>query len=326
MLQNKKGLAIACVLFFIFSILPISSSASAPCSVNGYVYSGTEKIVAENIVLSFPSQEITAEIFLGGFYIVDFNGNTGETGNFYVTYGGKIYTAEETMTVESGVISYEIDLHITTIENQAPNKPTNPKPENNSENISLNPKISVKVSDPDGDDLKVKFYNASNDQVLGIVTDVENNSVVEIIWPNLAYNHSYSWYATANDSELVTHSDTFTFKTREEDLTPPSISFEQPTEGKLYISDIGIPLGFLKYPTIVGRITIKIDATDDESGIEKVDLKITGLLNTKSETLTSDPYEYNWNTFGFGKYNLTAVAYDMDGNSASTSIVVRKFF
>jgi len=326
MFINKKGFTIACVLIFVLSIIPINSSASAPCSVSGYVYSDGEQITPENIVLSFPSQNVTADLFPGGFYIVDFNGNPGETGIFYVTYNGETYTADETMTVESDTIAYDINLHITTPPDHPPNKPTNPIPENNSENTSLNPEIGVLVSDPDGGSLTVSFYNASNDELLDTVSGVANNSIAKITWNDLAYNQSYSWYVNASDSTLETRSDNFNFQTREEDLIPPSISFEQPKPEILYLFNFGIPLGFLKYSTILGTFTIKINATDDGSGIDKVDLTIKGFLSEKSSTLSDDPYEYNWNSFGFGKYNLTAVAYDMDGNNASTSIIVKKFF
>jgi len=314
------------VLMFIFSIFSCYATANSPRSVSGYVYSNGEQIITQKIVLSFPSQEITANLFPSGFYIVDFNADPGDIGIFYVTYNGGIYTANETIIIESGIVAYEVNLNITTPPNHPPNKPINPIPENNTINVSLNPEISVLVSDPDADYLKVKFYNASNDQVLGIINDIANNSVVKINWPNLAYNQSYSWYATANDSKLFTRSETFNFKTRNKDITSPVVSFEQPKQGALYISNFGIPMGFLKYPTALGRITIKINATDEGSGIDKVDLEIKGRFKTKTETLTEEPYEYNWNSFGFGKFNLTAVAYDNDGNSASASMDVRKFF
>ena len=78
-------------------------------------------------------------------------------------------------------------------------------------------------------------------------------------------------------------------------------------------------------PFILGKINIVVKATDNESGISRVELSIKGKYSEKTENIPDYPYTYEWSSFGFGKYNITATAYDMSGNSANTSIIVRKF-
>jgi hypothetical protein len=94
-----------------------------------------------------------------------------------------------------------------------PLKPTDPKPANNSENVSINPLLSVIVTDPDNDTMNVTFYNASDDSIIGTAANISNGTRANVTWPNLAYNTTYSWYAVANDSVYETRSDIWNFTT-----------------------------------------------------------------------------------------------------------------
>ncbi|MCK5261794.1 MAG: hypothetical protein KAJ44_06410, partial [Thermoplasmatales archaeon] len=69
--------------------------------------------------------------------------------------------------------------------NGSPFEPTDPLPENNSENIGINPTISVLVTDPDDDTMNVSFYNASDDSLIGTDINVPNESRAEVQWSNL---------------------------------------------------------------------------------------------------------------------------------------------
>ena len=327
--MNIRNKCLVILVFLVLSLtfVPISSFATNPYTVRGYVYVNGIIQEPEGVQLIFPEQTIDATLYSDGYYLIDFYEYIGTSGTFDVTVSGEIYATEETITVIQGIFAYKINLSVTIEEpvNNPPNKPINPNPKNNSENTSINPELGVLVSDPDGDSLTVRFYNASNDELIDTKTGVTNNTVAKITWNDLAYNTIYSWYAIANDSALETKSDEFTFKTREKDTVSPSISFEKPELDTLYILDFGLPLRLLRYPFIIGRLTIKIDAEDGESGVDYVDLTIKGRFSEKTETLAEEPYEYLWNSLSFGKYNLTAVAYDTDGNSASAMILVRKF-
>ena len=211
--------------------------------------------------------------------------------------------------------------------NHPPDKPVDPVPENNSENIRLNPQLSVYVTDPDDDSLSVSFYNAENNELIDKIDNVENATRATVTWPGLSFNTNYSWYVVVNDSEFETYSDIFSFKTIEEDNTPPSVFFETPEKGSLYILGNKITLpGLIKTTFILGNLTIAVNATDNQSGINRVELTIKSKwCHEITENLTESPYTYKWNRLGFGLYNLTATVYDLAGNSANTSIVVRKF-
>ncbi len=212
----------------------------------------------------------------------------------------------------------------TIIPNHPPNKPINPTPENNSADIGLGSQLSVYVTDPDNDMLTVSFYNASNDQLIGSV-DIQSGNDAMVQWNNLGFNNIYYWYAVANDSQYETKSDVFNFKTIEEDNNPPNVFFEKPEEGSLYVFGNKIFSGILTIPFILGETNIVVNATDNESDISKVELSIKGKWFGKTDELTENPYTYEWTGFAFGNYNVTATAYDVAGNSANTSIIVRKY-
>ncbi|RKX96114.1 MAG: hypothetical protein DRP55_09995 [Spirochaetes bacterium] len=213
----------------------------------------------------------------------------------------------------------------TTPSNNPPDKPINPNPENNSENVSTNPEISIYVTDPDNDTLTVHFFNASNDQPIRTVNNVENATNAKIIWSSLEHNTTYYWYVVVNDSEFETRSDIFNFKTVKEDKTPPEIYIKKPENGSLYIFGTKIFSGLLNHPFIIGSITIDINAKDDESSVSKVKLTIKNNWCKITENLTEHPYTYEWKSFGVGKYTITATAYDTNNNYASTIMTAYKF-
>ena len=213
--------------------------------------------------------------------------------------------------------------------NNPPNKPTSPIPANNSKDIIFSPLLDVYVTDPDGDTMSVSFYNASDDSIIATDPAVNNATRAEVVWWNLEFNTTYYWYAVSYDGEFYTKSDIFNFKTIEK-LTPgdnnsPTVSFEKPAKNGLYIFNNTIFTSIPKIPFIIGQIGIIVNATDNESGIARVELSIKGMISETTENLTEYPYTYEWSRLSLGKYNITATAYDMSGNSANTSIIVRKF-
>ena len=215
----------------------------------------------------------------------------------------------------------------TTKANNAPDKPITPEPENNSIDVVLNPILSIYVQDSDGESMTVTFKDASDDSIIGTAVNVDSASRAAVTWPGLSFNTTYNWYAVANDSEFETRSDVFCFKTikEEDDDTAPVVFFETPQEGGLYVFGNNIFSGILKTPLIIGSLKIVVNATDKQSGISHVTLSIKGKWKNITQNLTTSPYTYEWSSFGFKTYNITATAYDNAGNSASTSIIVRKF-
>ena len=107
--------------------------------------------------------------------------------------------------------------HFTTLKNpignNPPNQPSDPSPAHNEIGLSINPVLSVIVSDPDGDSLNVSFFNASDDSLIGIDNDVVSGGVASVTWSDLDLNMTYSWYVIVNDSKDENLSDTWFFKT-----------------------------------------------------------------------------------------------------------------
>ncbi|MCK5261245.1 MAG: DUF2341 domain-containing protein, partial [Thermoplasmatales archaeon] len=118
---------------------------------------------------------------------------------------------------DSDSFYYVGNEEMQVLENHPPNKPINPQPENNSEDVTINPTLSVLVTDPDNDTMNVSFYDASDDSLIGFDNDVSNGSRAEVPWSGLQYNTTYSWYAIANDSIIENRSDNWTFTT----ILPP---------------------------------------------------------------------------------------------------------
>ncbi|KYK31335.1 MAG: hypothetical protein AYK22_07975 [Thermoplasmatales archaeon SG8-52-3] len=105
-------------------------------------------------------------------------------------------------------------------QNDPPNIPINIKPYNGEINVITNPILKVNVSDPDGDNLNVSFYDINNN-LIGIDTNVSSGYNASIIWSGLSYSKTYYWYAVANDSKLATKSANWNFKTKGAPAPPP---------------------------------------------------------------------------------------------------------
>jgi hypothetical protein len=172
--------------------------------------------------------------------------------------------------------------------NNDPDKPVNPSPENDAEDVSPNPTLSVDVSDPDGDALDVYFYDGS-DNLIGVDEDVPSEMTAYFSWLDLENDTTYSWYAVANDGkEGITESDVFSFTTG--GGIEPEILLLKPLEGMLYLNNQEI----CPFPTtlIVGAIDINITVT---LPVETIKLYIEG-----EEVASFDynplqvTYDYRW--------------------------------
>ena len=104
--------------------------------------------------------------------------------------------------------------------NLAPNAPTNPSPAHLAIGVSLNPTLSVSVSDPNGDTMDVRFYNAAGPTLIGTHNNVASGATASVSWNGRTSDTTYSWYAVADDGALTTQSSTWSFTTL--DTTPPA--------------------------------------------------------------------------------------------------------
>jgi hypothetical protein len=86
--------------------------------------------------------------------------------------------------------------------------------------------LQIQVVDPNNDDMEVSFYNADTNQLLDIQHQIKSGSMVSYEWTNLAYGYTYSWYATAEDHEGKTCSNTWKFTTNYQPNDPLLVSPE----------------------------------------------------------------------------------------------------
>lgn len=108
------------------------------------------------------------------------------------------------------------------------------------------------------------------------------------------------------------------------DEESPHVKIIKPEKG-LYFFDKKILPRFFRPATILGNLTIEVNATDENSGIARVDFYFNGKYVTND---TSFPYtfDWRWNRPHFiHLYFIKVIAYDKMGNSAIDSIIVHKF-
>ncbi len=99
------------------------------------------------------------------------------------------------------------------------------------------------------------------------------------------------------------------------DNTEPEINIIRPLPGLYYLD--GMRLLPFSYPFIIGQITVRADAIDDLSGIERVEFYLDDYLEFSS---TQSPYEWVWDRASSGFYTITIKAYDNVGHSVVDEI------
>jgi len=110
-----------------------------------------------------------------------------------------------------------------TTESPASNQPpliSSPSPAHGATNVSVNPTLSVYVSDPNGGNVYVFFYNGTDDSQIDGMLVSANTTVSTTKFNNLSYNTTYYWYVVANDSITETTSGMWHFTTIEANETP----------------------------------------------------------------------------------------------------------
>ncbi len=137
-------------------------------------------------------------------------------------------------------------------------------------------------------------------------------------------NNQYTVTLTVTDNLGLTNSTTKTVKTK--DTTDPTVEIVTPKRA-VYINGEEKFGRLLGMAIIIGDITIEVNASDEGSGIAKVEF-YGGLLGTKLlGNDTEAPYTFEW-TRGrirfFHIQTLKVVAYDNDGNPAMDKMIVRK--
>jgi len=214
---------------------------------------------------------------------------------------------------------YPVDVEILF----NPSIPKNPSPSIGALNISINPRLSVDVIDPDGDVMDVSFYNALDDSLIGTDNNVASGETASARWNDLSFLTKYSWYAIVNDGVYETKSDTWYFTTV--DYPPlPIIEITNPKEGFFYFQDKPIfPISNKTF--IYGPTTIKIHIQKTSiAQVERVEIKVNGKLE-KTFNKNDYNYEYEWSPKLCGQYTIKIIVYDNAGQNFSDSIKLFKW-
>jgi len=185
---------------------------------------------------------------------------------------------------------------ITVVENQAPIVSITSPVSNQSFAAPASITIDVTASDPDGSISQVNFYNGST------ILASDLTAPYSFTWNNVpagVYNITALAIDNLNASASSTRNNIAVIAN-----TPPVISITNPVTNQSY--------------TAPATINIEVTATDaDASGsIAKVDFYRGSIL--LGTDLTA-PYSYTWNNVPAGVYNITAIAFDNLGASASST-------
>lgn len=112
------------------------------------------------------------------------------------------------------------------------------------------------------------------------------------------------------------------------DNNPPVTGGAQPGDNCANPSDTTPPTTAITAPvanaTVNGVVTISANASDAESGIDKIDFKVGNSVISTDNTDDKGTYTYSWNTnsgqYPDGTYQLTVVAYNKDGLSTTSAV------
>jgi hypothetical protein len=206
-----------------------------------------------------------------------------------------------------------------------PAVPTNPKPVDGATNVDVSKDFSWTNSDPDiGEDVYSDLYfGTTNPPPLLKANIFEMKYDVGI----MQFHTKYYWKIIAHDNHgQVTEGPLWSFTTASiPDITPPTVTIEKPKSGYFYIQDNdGKQRLFLKNALIIGKITIEVNATDTESGIDRISFLIDG---EEQAEITTAPYTFLWTRFSlpFIAHTISVVAYDEAGNNVRQDVKAVKF-
>ncbi len=158
------------------------------------------------------------------------------------------------------------------------------------------------VKDPDQD-------TYTYGQVVGLTAQPAQDWVFDYWTGDVTGSANPTSITITGDAAVTAH---FT----EQDLTPPLVNITQPSNA-VYLMDK--PLCPFVMPLFFHNITVKVNASDNQSGIDHVVIYVD---NVSKATLTTPPYRWVWTETKPMKHTLTAVAFDKAGNHASDSKMV----
>ena len=162
-----------------------------------YPSNNARDIPAGNITLKWESKESNLT------YRVEFDGKTYTTNNKSYTVSvserGKTYSWKVVAVNEFGKETTSDEHSFRTMDNRAPNTPSNPSPSNNATNQPLTVTLSWDCSDPDGDAITYDVYFGTSSNPTAKAST--NQSGKTLSKGNLSAGTTYYWKVVAKDSK-----------------------------------------------------------------------------------------------------------------------------
>lgn len=186
-----------------------------------------------------------------------------------------------------------------------PEKPSNPSPADDQENVGLTVILWATIVDPDSDVIsEVSFYNAVTNARVGYVRNVVNGKNASCSF-TLPFDTTYAWYVIANDSLQQNQSDIWFFTTRQR---PPENQKPVANPGGPYVAKLNQSVSFNGSQSIDPDGTIIFYRWNFGDGSSQI-------LDISPEHIYVDP----------GVYTVTLTVVDDDGRSsmANTTATVQ---
>ena len=293
--DNSNVSASAQTSVFVYNA-PINITIISP--QNGSTIYGRAATISANVNKGYENTITKVEFYINTTRIATDTVAPYSTTLDTTKYSDGQYTIKVTAyDVRGRTSSQEVSVNIKNKDDPPQVSITTPK-----NNSTVGGSVSIQVSASDDRGIqKVEFY-IDNERKY---TDV--GSPYSWTWDTSSYSIGpHTIKVIAYDTSGQTASSEITVYVSHDVQTdnPPSVTITSPQNGA----------------AVSGQITIQISASDDK-GISKVELYLN---TTKLADLTSSPYTYNLNTTSYsnGTYNLKAVAYDTNNQTAEYQISI----
>ena len=238
----------------------------------------------------------------------------------YVPIIGNVVKVSGSDPSETRELTMEL-ISTTYASSGAPNKPSQPSgPSSGDSGVTYT--YCTSTTDPDGD--QVYYWFDWGDGVNSGWLGPSNSGVTKCADHSWNENGIYEIKVKAKDIDDIESPWSYSLVVtigEVEDDEDPYVKITKPERNGIYYNNNKI--GSTPFMTIImGHLDIKADASDSESGVNRVEFHIDGILK---ETDTSEPYACGFDESP-GTHTIIVLAYDNAGNSASDSMMVWKFF
>ncbi|MHA1251615.1 MAG: hypothetical protein ACTSRP_16610 [Candidatus Helarchaeota archaeon] len=210
--------------------------------------------------------------------------STGEPGEKKIVMSWNTNGVLTSYQVFNGTSSWTKVYEIEYL-SENPNNPKLISPIDNANGTALTVDLKVNVSDPDGDLMNVSFYNAIDDSLIGIDTNVASGETALTSWSGLSTDKMYEWYVIVDDGFATRKSAIWSFTPD----NPPSVSIIFPENNSIYA---GL------------TITLKVRVTDPDGDLLNVSFYNCSVFDTNFIGFDANVSNGEIASISFSKLNI----------------------